>query len=70
MKPRKYSIARQDGSVARKIVCAPGVCPGDGKSKITAEEIQESWGKIMNLDDAKALDAVGESFTFLGPLLA
>lgn len=52
-----------------EVVCAPGICIGDGKRDILAEEIRENWDKITSLDDAKPLANVMESFGFMGPLL-
>jgi NAD(P)-dependent dehydrogenase (short-subunit alcohol dehydrogenase family) len=53
-----------------EVICAPGVCIGDGKREITAEEIRENWSGITSLDSAKPLANVTESFGFLGPLLS
>ncbi len=53
-----------------EVVCAPGVCIGDGKRDIALEEIRDNWEKITSLDEAKALNGVGESFAFLGPLMS
>lgn len=53
-----------------EILCAPGVCIGDGKREIPVEEIRDNWDKIISLDDARQVNNVGESFAFLGPLLA
>ncbi len=53
-----------------EVVCAPGAIIGDGSREISPEEIGENWEKIMDMDDAKPLGGVGESFAFLGPLLS
>jgi NAD(P)-dependent dehydrogenase (short-subunit alcohol dehydrogenase family) len=53
-----------------EVLCAPGVCIGDGKREIPAEEIRDNWEKITSLDEAKPVNNVGESFGFLGPLLS
>jgi NAD(P)-dependent dehydrogenase (short-subunit alcohol dehydrogenase family) len=53
-----------------EILCAPGICIGDGKREIPVEEIRDNWDKIISLDKAKPINNVGESFAFLGPLLA
>ena len=53
-----------------EVVCAPGICIGDGKRDIKAEEIRENWDKITSLDSAKPLANVTESFGFMGPLLS
>jgi NAD(P)-dependent dehydrogenase (short-subunit alcohol dehydrogenase family) len=53
-----------------EILCAPGICIGDGKREIPVEEIRDNWDKIISLDQAKQVGSVGESFAFLGPLLA
>lgn len=53
-----------------EILCAPGVCLGDGKREIPVEEIRDNWDKITSLDEAKALNGVGDSFGFLLPLLS
>ena len=53
-----------------EVLCAPGVCLGDGKREIAVEEIRDSWDKITSLDEAKALNTVGDSFGFLAPLLS
>jgi NAD(P)-dependent dehydrogenase (short-subunit alcohol dehydrogenase family) len=53
-----------------EILCAPGVCLGDGKKEISVEEVRDSWDKITSLDEAKVLNSVGDSFGFLAPLLS
>jgi len=53
-----------------EILCAPGICIGDGKRAIPVEEIRDNWDKIISLDKARPVGSVGESFGFLGPLLA
>ncbi len=53
-----------------EILCAPGICIGDGKREIPVEEIRDNWEKIISLDNARQVNNVGESFAFLGPLLA
>jgi len=53
-----------------EILCAPGICIGDGKREIPVEEIRDNWDKITSLDEARQVNNVGESFAFLGPLLA
>jgi NAD(P)-dependent dehydrogenase (short-subunit alcohol dehydrogenase family) len=53
-----------------EILCAPGICIGDGKREIPVEEVRDNWDKIISLDEAKQVNNVGESFAFLGPLLA
>ncbi len=52
-----------------EILCAPGVCIGDGKREIPVEEIRDNWGKITNLEDAKPLNGVSDSFAYLTPLI-
>ncbi|HDP81320.1 MAG TPA: SDR family oxidoreductase [Spirochaetes bacterium] len=51
------------------IVCAPGIALGDGNRDITPEEIQQNWGKIASLSDAKYISNLGETFAFFTPLL-
>ena len=51
------------------IVCAPGVAIGDAKRDIPAEEIRDSWGKIKNLEGAKPLGNLAETFAYMMPLL-
>lgn len=53
-----------------EIVCAPGICIGNGSRKIKAEEIRDNWEEITSLDGARPLANVGESFGFLGSLLS
>lgn len=53
-----------------EVVCAPGICIGDGNRTIKAEEIRENWGKITSLDEARPLGGVADSFGFLGSLLS
>jgi NAD(P)-dependent dehydrogenase (short-subunit alcohol dehydrogenase family) len=53
-----------------EVLCAPGICIGDGKRKINAEEIRDNWGSITSLDNARPLSSVADSFGFLGPLLS
>lgn len=53
-----------------EILCAPGICLGDGKRPIKAEEIRDNWESITSLDQAKPLASVADSFGFLGPLLS
>jgi len=53
-----------------ELLCAPGVCLGDGKREIPVEEVRDNWDKITSLDEAKALNGVGDSFGFLLPLLS
>ena len=52
-----------------EVICAKGATIGDGNREITAEEIQENWGQITNIDDGRPLSNVGESFGYLGGLL-
>lgn len=54
-----------------EILCSPGVCLGDGKRKIQAEEIRDNWKAISNMDLEKArpLANVIESFSFFSSLL-
>lgn len=52
-----------------EILCAPGICIGDGKREIPVEEIRDNWAGITSLDQAKPLANVAESFGFMGPLL-
>lgn len=52
------------------IVCADGVALGDGKRAITVEEIQENFEAIKNIDGAKPLGNVGESFGYMSKLLS
>ncbi len=47
------------------IMCATGVCIGDGKREISPEEVSDSWSTISSLDGAKPLGNVGESFGYL-----
>lgn len=51
------------------IVCASGICLGDGSRDIPAEEVRENFAKITDLDGAKPLhDSLG-IFELMGPLL-
>ncbi len=53
------------------IVCAKGICIGDGVRDIPAEEIKENWAAITSLEDNKVLTAgVAESFGYLAPLMS
>lgn len=52
------------------IVCSSGVILGDSKRKIDAEEIFENRDKILNIEDAKVLNNVAESFGYLSRLLS
>ena len=52
-----------------EVICAKGATIGDGTREITAEEIQENWGTITNIEDGRPLSNVGESFGYLGGLL-
>ncbi len=52
------------------IMCAPGICIGDGVREIKPEEIRDEWTKISSLDEAKVVGGVGETFGYLTPLLS
>lgn len=47
------------------IVCDSGVNLGDSKRQITPEEIRENWDQITKLSDAKPLNHVNDTFTYL-----
>lgn len=51
------------------IVCGRGVCIGDAKREISAEEIRENIAVISNLEDARPMSNI-EVFQFMGPLLS
>jgi len=51
------------------IMCASGTIIGDGKKDISVEQVRDEWTKITDLDDAKILGNVNESFGYLGGLL-
>lgn len=51
------------------IVCAPGVCLGDGSRDILAEEVREHFASITDLTGARPLDNNLETFQFMAPLL-
>ena len=51
------------------IICAPGVCLGDGSRDIYAEEIRENFAGITDLKGAKQLDNNLEVFQLMEPLL-
>ncbi len=51
------------------IVCAKGACLGDGKRDVSAEEVQDSFSQITDLEDAIPLNNNLETFAFMGPLL-
>ena len=51
------------------IICAPGVCLGDGSRDIYAEEIRENFAGITDLEGAKQLDNNLEVFQLMEPLL-
>ena len=51
------------------VVCAPGVCIGDGSRDIPAEEIRENFAKITDLANAKPLNDSMGTFEFMAPLL-
>jgi NAD(P)-dependent dehydrogenase (short-subunit alcohol dehydrogenase family) len=51
------------------ILCAPGVTLGDGKRDIPVEEIKDNWDKIKNLEGAKPVGSVAETFGYMAPLL-
>jgi len=50
-----------------QLVCAPGVLLGNGKEEITVEDVKNNWDKINNMEDAKFLNNLAESFQFLEP---
>jgi NAD(P)-dependent dehydrogenase (short-subunit alcohol dehydrogenase family) len=52
-----------------EMVCAQGICLGDGKSEIEPEEIMENWDKITGFEKAKPLKTVMDSFPYFGHLL-
>lgn len=52
-----------------EILCAPGVCLGDGQRPIAAEEIRDNWDQITSMDQGKPLGSVTESFGYLGSIL-
>lgn len=47
------------------IMCAEGITLGDGKRNISPEEIKDNWEKIINLDNAKILNNIGETFGYM-----
>lgn len=51
------------------IVCAPGVCLGDGTRDISVEEVAENFSGISDMKDARPLHNNLEVFQFMGPLL-
>ncbi|HOC58665.1 MAG: SDR family oxidoreductase [Syntrophaceae bacterium] len=51
------------------VVCAPGVCLGDGSREIRAEEVRENFAKITDLSGARPLNNNLETFQFMEPLL-
>jgi NAD(P)-dependent dehydrogenase (short-subunit alcohol dehydrogenase family) len=52
-----------------EILCAPGVCLGDGNRPIAAEEIRDNWDRIVSMDQGRPLGNVAESFGYLSPIL-
>jgi NAD(P)-dependent dehydrogenase (short-subunit alcohol dehydrogenase family) len=51
------------------IMCAKGTIIGDGKTTVTAEDIQANWSAITSLDEAKPLGSIIESFGFVSSLM-
>lgn len=54
-----------------EILCAPGICIGDGKRDIQVEEIRDNWPEISHIDteEARPLEHAIESFSFFSSLL-
>ncbi len=52
------------------VMCARGVIIGDGLSTVTAEDIRSNWDAIKDLEGARPLTSIGESFGFVAPLLS
>jgi len=52
------------------VMCASGITLGDGNREIAVEEIRENWEAIKNLDDAKPLANLGETFGFMMSVLS
>jgi NAD(P)-dependent dehydrogenase (short-subunit alcohol dehydrogenase family) len=52
------------------IVTGPGAKLSDGKNIPTPEEIMDSWGKIISLENPKYFNQLNEMFGELGSLLA
>ncbi len=50
------------------LVSGPGVCIGDTKRDIRAEEIRDQFEKIASLDTAKPYPSAGELYVLAGPL--
>lgn len=52
------------------VMCAPGIVLGDGQREVKPEEIAANWQKITNLEDARVLSSIVESFSFMAPILS
>ncbi len=52
------------------MVVSPGVCIGDAKRDIAAEEIRDHWDEITNLEKAEVAEGGGDVFKYMAPLLA
>ena len=52
-----------------EIVCGKGVCIGDARRDIPAEEIRERFAEISNMEGAKSVSNV-EVFSYMSPLLS
>ncbi len=50
------------------MVSGKGVCIGDAKKKITAEEIREQFARIKNLENALPYESAGEIYSLGRPL--
>lgn len=52
-----------------EIVCGKGLCIGDGRRDIPAEEIRERFAEISNMEGAKNVTNV-ETFSYMSPLFS
>ncbi len=52
-----------------EIVCGKGLCIGDGRRDIPAEEIRERFAEISSMDGAKNVTNV-ETFSYMSPLFS
>lgn len=52
------------------IVCSPGVCLGDGKRDIPAEEVRDHFKQICDLSEAIPLNNNLDVFSFMGSLIS
>ncbi|MBU1171515.1 MAG: SDR family oxidoreductase [Proteobacteria bacterium] len=53
-----------------EILCAPGICLGDGKRPVKAEEVRDNWAAITSMEQGRPLANITESFGFLGSILS